>query len=299
MFANTRLMSVLPHGGKSRPRRARIGIRQRARRRAEGRPWSGSGPKTPRSRRGSAPRSAARTACACRRAPPRSRAARAPAPTGCPCGRPRKNQAECAVPATGIVRRPVVPMPWPSGVPSWNSRFGAWQVAHETWPLPLSRVSKKSSRPSAAARGSSAWRLVGSGRSESRLASVSERSSCRSAADQRGARALAVVAATAPVAAASTAAARAARACDRRRNVADRSDRTCGMWDMARRVDELVGMPLYDGWSVRSAERRAQSAARPVQSFRLNTTESRPGAASMPNFTTHQPPMLNFIPSTT
>ena len=43
----------------------------------------------------------------------------------------------------------------------------------------------------------------------------------------------------------------------------------------------------------------AGGAAAPGQSLRLNTTESRPGAASMPNFTTHQPPMLNFIPSTT
>src|SRR5688572_7663842 len=92
----------------------------------------------------------------------------------------QKNQAPCAVPAIGMVRRSVVPMPWPSGVPSWNSRPATWQVAHETLPLPLSRGSENSRSPSAAARASAATRFDGSAGSGPRLASESERSTSRS-----------------------------------------------------------------------------------------------------------------------
>ena len=59
------------------------------------------------------------------------------------------------------------------------------QLAHDTLPFALRRVSKKSRRPSRAATVSSPYRLDGSAGSESRLASESERSCSRSSADQR------------------------------------------------------------------------------------------------------------------
>src|SRR5262245_62209565 len=46
---------------------------------------------------------------------------------------------------------------------SWKPVSGSWQVAHDTSRLPLTRVSKKSSLPSAAAAGSSANRFDGAG----------------------------------------------------------------------------------------------------------------------------------------
>ncbi|HEX8430978.1 MAG TPA: hypothetical protein VF625_06810, partial [Longimicrobium sp.] len=55
----------------------------------------------------------------------------------------------------------VVPTPCASATPSWNSRSGRWHVAQATLPLPLSRVSKNSRCPSAAAALSSALRLFG------------------------------------------------------------------------------------------------------------------------------------------
>ena len=63
--------------------------------------------------------------------------ARAPATTGCPCGRPRTARGCAPCPAIGMVRRVPVPTPWPSGRPSWNCRSAAWQVAHDTVPLRL------------------------------------------------------------------------------------------------------------------------------------------------------------------
>jgi hypothetical protein len=90
----------------------------------------------------------------------------------------QKRNGLYAVPAIGIVRRSVVPTPFASGVPSWNSRSGTWHVAHETLPFALRRASKKRRSPNCAARGSSATRFVGSAGSGSssdsdRLRSVS------------------------------------------------------------------------------------------------------------------------------
>src|SRR6478609_5723406 len=75
----------------------------------------------------------------------------------------QKRNGLYAVPAIGIVRRPVVPTPRASGVPSWKSLRGSWHVAHDTWPFELNRASKKNRLPSFAAAGSSAQRLLGSG----------------------------------------------------------------------------------------------------------------------------------------
>src|SRR5512139_3699595 len=61
-----------------------------------------------------------------------------------------------------MVRRLVVPTPLAKGVPSWKSRSVRWQLAQETWPFELKRVSKNSFCPNAAAAGSSAYLLDGS-----------------------------------------------------------------------------------------------------------------------------------------
>src|SRR5919106_301154 len=95
----------------------------------------------------------------------------------------QKSHGECAVPAIGIVRRPVTPTPCASGVLSWKSRPGRWHVAHETLPLELSFASKKSWRPKRAAFVSSATRLLGSGARDSSLSSVRLASIVLSSAD--------------------------------------------------------------------------------------------------------------------
>src|SRR5215208_26433 len=117
---------------------------------------AGSGPNTASYSR----RYSAATSCAyCVRSPPCSTAL-SRGPSACPhwlSARPSQNcQAPYAVPATGIVRRAAVPTPTPRGRPSWKSWLGTWQLAQETSPVALSRVSKKSRCPSRAAALSSA-----------------------------------------------------------------------------------------------------------------------------------------------
>ncbi|MNL55143.1 hypothetical protein D3C87_1785250 [compost metagenome] len=90
------------------------------------------------------------------------------------------------MPAIGIVRRLVCPMPLASGVPSWNCLSGRWQDAQATLPLPLRRVSKNSARPSAAAAGSSPTAFDGSGGSGGSVDSDSEAMSFVSAGLQTG-----------------------------------------------------------------------------------------------------------------
>lgn len=90
------------------------------------------------------------------------------------------------MPAMGMVRRPVVPMPWPSGRSSWNWRSGRWQVAQATSPLALKRASKKSARPNSTARGLSATRFEGSNGVGGSASSERERTSASSASVQAG-----------------------------------------------------------------------------------------------------------------
>src|SRR5918998_319808 len=70
-----------------------------------------------------------------------------------------------------MVLRLVVPTPLANGNPSLKFLPGTWQLAQETAPLELKRLSKKSLCPSVVARGSSATALEGSGFSGSRLPS--------------------------------------------------------------------------------------------------------------------------------
>ena len=77
--------------------------------------------------------------------------------------RPSQNcQGLDAAPSTVGVFRPAVPTPSPNFLPSVKYVSGAWQLAQETSPLALMRVSKKSSLPSLAAAGSAAHLLLGS-----------------------------------------------------------------------------------------------------------------------------------------
>ena len=112
--------------------------------------WPGTAPRT---RRDSAAARRAHTPAGCRHARWRLPAARAPATTGCPCGHPRtaRDRGRCR-PAASHAARPV-PIPFDSASPSWNCLAGSWQLAHDTWPLPLRRASKNSRLPSAAAAG--------------------------------------------------------------------------------------------------------------------------------------------------
>jgi hypothetical protein len=74
----------------------------------------------------------------------------------------------------------------PTRRPSWKSRFGSWQLAHEIRPFALRRRSEKRRRPSAAARESSATALDGSRGGGPSALSDSERSVVTCAADQLG-----------------------------------------------------------------------------------------------------------------
>ena len=91
-----------------------------------------------------------------------------------------------AVPTTVIVLRGVSPMPCARGSPSvkWSSAW--WQVAHETSPFALNRVSEKIASPRAAAAGSSATRFEGSSGRSGRLPIHSERSASTSSGAKSG-----------------------------------------------------------------------------------------------------------------
>ena len=118
------------------------------RRRPAGRRGAAARRRSPRSRDGGPGPPDAPPACGWCHAPRHPRAGRAPAPTGCPCGRPRTARWPWPAPTMGIARREPVPTPWLTGRPSWNCLAGSWQVAHDTAPLRLSRASLKRRRPS-------------------------------------------------------------------------------------------------------------------------------------------------------
>jgi hypothetical protein len=62
----------------------------------------------------------------------------------------------------GMARREPVPTPWLTGRPSWNCLAGSWQLAHDTAPLRLRRVSLNRRRPRSMAAGRCSTALDGS-----------------------------------------------------------------------------------------------------------------------------------------
>lgn len=137
-----------------------------------------------------------------------------------------------------------------------------WQLAHDTRPFELRRASKKSSWPNATAAGSSAYRFDGSGGSGSSDPSQSDSIASISSALQRPTCTIDAAHATVTI-----------------RAIAPGT--TARIFAMSS-PNETLPRPR-----IRTPYRS-----------RLKTTLSVPAAEAIRNFNSHQPPMLNFTPST-